>query len=318
MPLDSLNPLIAAFSAIVSACNLIPNVVLKISVRYSRATASPEEKETGTLNSLSSLPPSLELRPGRPKLKKMLDSTIKCASALKAPSGVAVCVCGPIELVAEVREIVRDVNGPSRTAVGGVELHEEYVVKNSVVSDSTDLCCLNQGVRVVIMPYATSAIETNAGRIRLIGFDDVKKCSIACNSNVIAKRTAIYWQANGGTLNVPSIIQIVTVTSFAWLGTPYTFHQDDRSGLRSRLLDCIVSSSFRSRNAKSGRVSFSPDFHFGRRPQLALLLTPDRSPCFSFIVLQDSKRTTYMITKCTFGTLIYIHGVIGMKKLKKY
>lgn len=267
-PLDSLNPLIAAFSAIVSACNLIPNVVLKISVRYSRASASPEEKETGTLNSLSSLPPSLELRPGRPKLKKMLDSTIKCASALKAPSGVAVCVCGPIELVAEVREIVRDVNGPSRTAVGGVELHEEYVVKNSVVSDSTDLCCLNQGVRVVIMPYATSAIETNAGRIRLIGFDDVKKCSIACNSNVIAKRTAIYWQANVGTLNVPSIIQIVTITSFAWLGTPYIFLQDDRSGLRSRLLACIVSLSFRSRNAKCGRVSFSPDFHFGRRPHL--------------------------------------------------
>lgn len=224
MPLDSLNPLIAAFSAIVSAYNLIPNVVLKISVRYSRATASPEEKETGTLNSLSSLPPSLELRPGRPKLKKMLDSTIKCASALIAPSGVAVCVCGPIELVAEVREIVRDVNGPSRTAVGGVELHEEYVVKNSVVSDfNTDSRSLNQGVRMVIRPYATSSIEPNAGRIRLIGFDEVKKCSIACNSNVIAKRTAIYWQANVGTLNVPSIIQIVTVTSFVWLGTPLYF-----------------------------------------------------------------------------------------------
>ena len=77
------------------------------------------------MNSLASLPSSLELRPGRPKLKKMLDSTIKCTSALDAPSGVAVCVCGPIELVAEVRELVRDVDGPNRSAVGGVELHEE-------------------------------------------------------------------------------------------------------------------------------------------------------------------------------------------------
>lgn len=44
---------------------------------------------------------------------------------------------------------------------------------------------------------------------------------------------------------------------------------------------------------------------------------PRSPPLFSFIGLQDSKRTTYMISKCTFGTLIYIHGVIGMKNLKK-
>ena len=59
-------------------------------------------------------------------MTKTLSMLMKCTSMLDKPSGIAVCVCGPIELAAEVREMVREVDGPDRSAVGGVELHEEY------------------------------------------------------------------------------------------------------------------------------------------------------------------------------------------------
>ena len=80
-----------------------------------------------TLDSAETLPQGPDIHPGRPNVKKTLDALIMSTATLKGPTGIAVCVCGPIGLAAEVRDVVRKVDGPSRSAVGGVELHEEYV-----------------------------------------------------------------------------------------------------------------------------------------------------------------------------------------------
>lgn len=43
-------------------------------------------------------------------------------------TGVAVGVCGPEGLAREVKAAVRSVDPKRRKAVGGIEVHEEYVV----------------------------------------------------------------------------------------------------------------------------------------------------------------------------------------------
>jgi len=123
--INSVDPLSSAFSSIVSACNLIPDIAIKVTVRYTRASAIPQEKLAYPLDSAVSLPLNIEVQPGRPKLKNTIDSMIGRTSSVKGPSGVAVAVCGPVGLAAEVREIVRKVDGAGRSSVGGVELHEE-------------------------------------------------------------------------------------------------------------------------------------------------------------------------------------------------
>lgn len=122
---DSMRPLASTFSSIISACSIAQDVVIKITVRYTRASAIPEEKLAYTLEPPVSMPVGVEIQPGRPNIKKSLDSVVMCTSSLKGPTGVAVCVCGPVELAAEVRETVRKADGPTRSSVGGIELHEE-------------------------------------------------------------------------------------------------------------------------------------------------------------------------------------------------
>ena len=102
-------------------------MVLKVSVRYTRASAVNEEKLAYTVDSPIALPLNIDVQPGRPNLKKSLESMITCTSSVKGPNGVAVSVCGPVGLAAEVRETVRKVDSSTRSSVGGVELHEEYV-----------------------------------------------------------------------------------------------------------------------------------------------------------------------------------------------
>lgn len=120
-----MTPLSSSFSSIVSACNLIPDIAIKVTVRYTRASAIPQEKLAYTLDSPVTVPLNMEVQPGRPKLKTTIDSMIGRTSSVKGPTGVAVAVCGPVELAAEVREIVRKVDSSGRSSVGGVELHEE-------------------------------------------------------------------------------------------------------------------------------------------------------------------------------------------------
>lgn len=60
----------------------------------------------------------------------MLSASIGCVSALKREGvhGVVVGVCGPEELMNNVRHVEHAIGAKVRAAVGGVELVEEYVI----------------------------------------------------------------------------------------------------------------------------------------------------------------------------------------------
>ncbi|KAH7890412.1 hypothetical protein F5I97DRAFT_1799605 [Phlebopus sp. FC_14] len=121
---SSLTPLIPQFTAMIQQSIYAP---LKISVHYTRAADAPPSKEF--------LPPGLTLTAGRPRIAKVLDAVIQRAvsygSGVKASmdiTGVVVGVCGPMGLGDEVSQIISAVDPGRRWAVGGIEMHEEYVI----------------------------------------------------------------------------------------------------------------------------------------------------------------------------------------------
>lgn len=104
----------------------VPGVLLKISIFYSRASKRPLDGE-GQSNAayIASLAPNLSVHPGRPMLPRILDGLVRLASALQRAKGVAIGVCGPIELVEDVQRASRSISSDLRLACGGVEVHEE-------------------------------------------------------------------------------------------------------------------------------------------------------------------------------------------------
>lgn len=58
----------------------------------------------------------------------MLGNMIGYISAVSDPKGIAVGVCGPLSLAEEVKKVVGSVDGPRRSTVGGLDLHEEYAL----------------------------------------------------------------------------------------------------------------------------------------------------------------------------------------------
>jgi ferric-chelate reductase len=98
------------------------------------------------------LPSGVRVAPGRPRVARVLDGVLSRAVAAggQAPpattrepvspaspalavgggaplQGLVVAVCGPPAMCADVARAVRGVSGEARRAVGGLELHEEYV-----------------------------------------------------------------------------------------------------------------------------------------------------------------------------------------------
>lgn len=116
-------PLLPTFTKLIHQAEAITSVSLRINVHYTRATAV-------TLEDKLELPDGITLSPGRPDLADMLSSSCSCASALKNTTkegvhGVVVGVCGPDELLDNVRKVENAVGAKVRAAVGGVELVEE-------------------------------------------------------------------------------------------------------------------------------------------------------------------------------------------------
>ncbi|KDQ51900.1 hypothetical protein JAAARDRAFT_139501 [Jaapia argillacea MUCL 33604] len=97
-------------------------VNLQISVYYTRATVLPPSKVD--------LPDGLTLTPCRPNLARILDDAVNATINMKsegALKGMIVGVCGPVMLGQDVCRSLGHLNSSQRNAVGGVELHEEYV-----------------------------------------------------------------------------------------------------------------------------------------------------------------------------------------------
>lgn len=97
----------------------------RISVFYTRALASPE-----AMKAFERLPLGLTISPGRPRLNKLLEGVADRTAGsggMDGLTGVVVGVCGPPALGSSVEKTVRGLDRQRRSAVGGVELHEEYV-----------------------------------------------------------------------------------------------------------------------------------------------------------------------------------------------
>ena len=121
----SLIPLVPLFTSIIRQS--APNFI-NISIFYTRATEGVERITKICRRS------GLTLNPSRPKISQALDSVILRAVSLgssannsQKSSGVIVGACGPVGLCDDVAEAVRQVDSNKRKAVGGVELHEEWV-----------------------------------------------------------------------------------------------------------------------------------------------------------------------------------------------
>jgi hypothetical protein len=84
--------------------------------------------------------PNVVVSPGRPRLAKALDTVMAKAAVLgpgdpeqvevNGMKGVVVGVCGPAELGADVAKTVGSVSASRKALVGGIEVHEEYVISS--------------------------------------------------------------------------------------------------------------------------------------------------------------------------------------------
>ena len=109
--------------------------MLRVSIHYTRALTKKVELlgriEATPYTPIAIAHPNLTLTPGRPNLKRQLESVIDNSIGLGSgkdslpPTGVAVGVCGPRSLADSVVQAVADVDGAAKYRVGGVELHEE-------------------------------------------------------------------------------------------------------------------------------------------------------------------------------------------------
>ncbi|KAH9918068.1 incomplete iron reductase [Fomitopsis serialis] len=97
---------------------------LHISVHYTRAIVSDE-----AMKMFERLPLGVTLTPGRPRLQKALEGVVDRTAASRGVedrlTGVVVGVCGPMALGEQVGQVVRRLDSERRSAVNGVELHEE-------------------------------------------------------------------------------------------------------------------------------------------------------------------------------------------------
>ncbi|TDL20532.1 hypothetical protein BD410DRAFT_366096 [Rickenella mellea] len=119
---SSLIPLLSTFKSLLRCRGSAPGLSLNISVFYTRV---PNSQDPATADALRDLPSGLSINTGRPKFSKFLNAIILKAKSLQVSHGIALAVCGPVGIVDEVRLVGRDVFGPERAAVGGIDVHEE-------------------------------------------------------------------------------------------------------------------------------------------------------------------------------------------------
>jgi hypothetical protein len=110
----SLSPLVTQLASIVEKGT---NTRVRVHVFYTRAIST-------TFDGII-LPRGITLLPGRPRLDELLDAVVTGTMSAGGTNGVFVGVSGPMTLANTMVRVVNDFDGGLRTAVGGVELHEE-------------------------------------------------------------------------------------------------------------------------------------------------------------------------------------------------
>ena len=113
--------IVPSFTYVLSQLPASYGVFMRISIHYTRATPVSDDRAALSLP-LSS---RLVVTPGRPPLLKTLERLALSAASMQNPRGVAVGVCGPVELIQDVKKCVRDIKSHLRFACGGIEVHDE-------------------------------------------------------------------------------------------------------------------------------------------------------------------------------------------------
>lgn len=103
----------------------VPDLQITISVHYTRGIDNAYGLRTR-------LPPNIQIRSGRPSLTSELNGVLeKTQSSINVTqssrSGVILAGCGPDQLISSVYAAKASTSIESQRAVGGLELHTEYV-----------------------------------------------------------------------------------------------------------------------------------------------------------------------------------------------
>ncbi|KZT06668.1 uncharacterized protein LAESUDRAFT_653145 [Laetiporus sulphureus 93-53] len=124
---SSLFPMLPLFNGLLAEAQS-SYTLLRISVHYTRATLSED-----VFKPFERLPLGLTLSPGRPRLGKVLEDLVDRTRDTEGVdghlTGVVMGVCGPMALGEEAGRALRLLDSGKKKAVGGVELHEEYVFR---------------------------------------------------------------------------------------------------------------------------------------------------------------------------------------------
>ncbi|KAG8742378.1 hypothetical protein FRC10_001600 [Ceratobasidium sp. 414] len=118
---------LSSFTELVQRATIVPDLQLSISVFYTRGSGEPFVLP-------ANLPSNIQIQSGRPDFRKELDQLISSTqvsidAGSSSRNGVIMAGCGPKSLIASVFATKTGTSDESQKAVGGLELHTEYVYK---------------------------------------------------------------------------------------------------------------------------------------------------------------------------------------------
>lgn len=117
---DSAAPLLPVFAALLARASTIHTLAMRITIHYTRAASSLPANLSALVGH-----DRIAFEAGRPKLTQVVDEVVRRTAVHGSAGGVVVGVCGPQPLVEDVWRAERAVGSEMRSAVGGVEVHEE-------------------------------------------------------------------------------------------------------------------------------------------------------------------------------------------------
>ncbi|KAG8695636.1 hypothetical protein FRC08_007649 [Ceratobasidium sp. 394] len=117
------DPHLSSFVEIAQRAAAVPNLKLGLSVFYTRGSNNAFVLRTR-------LPPNVQIRSGRPELKKELEEVLQTTrtsidATKSSRNGVVLAGCGPEGLISSVYAAKAEASIESQKAVGGLELHTE-------------------------------------------------------------------------------------------------------------------------------------------------------------------------------------------------
>lgn len=117
------DPYLSTFVEIVQRAAEISDLKITVSIFYTRGADNAYSLRTR-------LPPNVQIRSGRPDLKKELEDVLEqtrySINASQSPrNGVVLAGCGPDQLISSAYAAKASIASENQKAVGGLEVHTE-------------------------------------------------------------------------------------------------------------------------------------------------------------------------------------------------